>query len=298
MLNFRYMKKVFALFFALFLLFLIPTPVYADISCSGNGTITSDGTSLTIVIDNTKGGRSDTYELIYLEGKNTKIGDCNRSGSSVTCTVPVDTFNSTPWATGPNKISVRLINSSTFWSDDCNFDLQKSDVAAVISTAPPPTTTPIPPDATTAAGYDTCTKPSECPTGSTCVDVPNLTDKFCQNTSGHFITILSSSKSATGLSGSECGIGVTTSLGGIPTDPVCLTRWVLKNGIVLGGSIAFLLSVWGGATILLSSGNPEKINEGKQIIGSAVAGLALIILSLFLLRLLGYDILKLPGFSL
>lgn len=65
----------------------------------------------------------------------------------------------------------------------------------------------------------------------------------------------------------------------------------------MGGGIAFLLSVWGGITILLAAGNPEKINEGKEIIGSAITGLLFIILSVFLLRLIGFDILQLPGFG-
>ncbi len=92
--------------------------------------------------------------------------------------------------------------------------------------------------------------------------------------------------------------GVATGLGCIPTDPNELARWVLCNGILMGGGIAFLLSAWGGLTILFSSGNPEKTNEGKQIITSAITGLLFIILSVFLLRLIGFDILKLPNFSL
>jgi len=75
-----------------------------------------------------------------------------------------------------------------------------------------------------------------------------------------------------------------------------LVQWVLKYAILMGGGIAFLLSVWGGATILLSAGNPEKINEGREIITSAVSGLLFIVLSIFLLRLIGVDILGLPDF--
>lgn len=92
--------------------------------------------------------------------------------------------------------------------------------------------------------------------------------------------------------------GVPTGLGCIPTQPDNLVRWLLKYAILMGGGIAFLLSVWGGITILLAAGNPEKINEGKEIIGSAITGLMFIILSVFLLRLIGFDILKLPGFDL
>lgn len=58
-----------------------------------------------------------------------------------------------------------------------------------------------------------------------------------------------------------------------------------------------MLSLWGAITIILASGNPEKINEGKEIITSAITGLLFIILSIFLLRLIGVDILQLPGFA-
>ena len=90
---------------------------------------------------------------------------------------------------------------------------------------------------------------------------------------------------------------VSTALGPIPTEPECLVKWVLTYAILMGGGIAFLLSLWGGVTIILAAGNPEKINEGKEIISSALTGLFIIIFSVFLLRLIGFDILKLPDFS-
>ena len=90
---------------------------------------------------------------------------------------------------------------------------------------------------------------------------------------------------------------VCTALGDIPTDPAALVRFILKYAILMGGGIAFLLSIWGGITIILGGGNPEKINEGKEIITSALGGLLFIILSIFLLRLIGLDILQLPGFK-
>jgi hypothetical protein len=89
-----------------------------------------------------------------------------------------------------------------------------------------------------------------------------------------------------------------TALGCIPTDPQGLVVWILRNAILMGGGIAFLLSIWGGATILLSAGNPEKLNEGREIITSALSGLLFIVFSVFLLRLIGVQILGIPGFIL
>jgi len=59
----------------------------------------------------------------------------------------------------------------------------------------------------------------------------------------------------------------------------------------MGSGIAFLLALWGGITIVLAGGNPEKINEGKEVITSAVSGLLFILFSVFLLRFIGVDIL-------
>lgn len=84
---------------------------------------------------------------------------------------------------------------------------------------------------------------------------------------------------------------VNTALGCIPTEPQELVKWILGRSIAMGGGIAFLLSLWGGVTIILASGNPEKINEGKEIITSAVSGLLFILFSIFLLRLIGVNVL-------
>ena len=59
----------------------------------------------------------------------------------------------------------------------------------------------------------------------------------------------------------------------------------------MGSGLAFLLSLWGGVTLILGAGNPEKMNEGKEIITSAVSGLLFIIFSVVLLRIIGVNIL-------
>ncbi len=87
------------------------------------------------------------------------------------------------------------------------------------------------------------------------------------------------------------GTQVETALGCIPTEPAELVKWILGWSIAMGGGIAFLLSLWGGVTIILAGGNPEKINEGREIITSAVTGLIFILFSVFLLRFIGVDIL-------
>lgn len=90
---------------------------------------------------------------------------------------------------------------------------------------------------------------------------------------------------------------VATQLGDIDTDPQSLVRWILTRAVYVGGGIAFLLLFGGGFTLITSSGDPEKLNKGKETIISALTGLLFIIFSLFLLRFIGVDILQIPDIS-
>ncbi|MBI2405272.1 hypothetical protein HYV22_03790 [Candidatus Gottesmanbacteria bacterium] len=90
---------------------------------------------------------------------------------------------------------------------------------------------------------------------------------------------------------------VKTALGCIPTDPSAFIAEVLTIGIGIAGGIAFLLILFGGFQILKSTGNPEQLNAGKELVSSAIAGLLLIIFSVFILKVIGVNILGIPGFT-
>jgi len=70
---------------------------------------------------------------------------------------------------------------------------------------------------------------------------------------------------------------------------------VIKIAVGLGGGLALILMLFGVFIITTSAGIPDKLKEGQEIITSAISGLIFIILSVFLLRLIGVDILGLPG---
>lgn len=93
------------------------------------------------------------------------------------------------------------------------------------------------------------------------------------------------------------GKGVWTAFGCIQTDPSAFIGEVLRIGIGIGGGVAFLLILFGGFQILTSAGNPEQLAAGRELITSAITGLLLIIFSIFLLRLIGVNILGIPTFS-
>ncbi len=106
-----------------------------------------------------------------------------------------------------------------------------------------------------------------------------------------------------GTKQSECescmgnGTGSWTAFGCIQTDPQQFIGEILRIGIGVGGGIAFLLILFGGFQIMTSAGNPEQLTAGREVISSAITGLLLIIFSIFLLRLIGYNILEIPGFG-
>lgn len=92
--------------------------------------------------------------------------------------------------------------------------------------------------------------------------------------------------------------GIRTALGCIPaSDLNDFVGWLLKNVIFVASGIAFLLMAFGALQIITSAGSPDKMKAGSELITSALSGLLLIILSLFLLKLIGVDILQIPGFG-
>jgi len=93
--------------------------------------------------------------------------------------------------------------------------------------------------------------------------------------------------------------GINTAIGCIPIeDSNSLIGFILKWAIGVGGGIAFLLIVLAGFQIMTSSGNPDRLKAGQELMTSAIAGLILLIFSVFILRIIGVDILGLPpGFG-
>ncbi len=93
----------------------------------------------------------------------------------------------------------------------------------------------------------------------------------------------------------DCPEGtVCTALGKINTNPTELVNTILTIAIGVGGGIAFLMIVFGGFRLVFSQGDPKAIQEARETITSAIIGLLLIVFSVFLLNLIGVDILGLP----
>jgi len=88
-----------------------------------------------------------------------------------------------------------------------------------------------------------------------------------------------------------------TILGCIPNSPGGFIQIVLQTAVKMIGGIAFLAFLYGGFLLLTSSGEVQKITQGKTILMSAIVGLLMVVFAVFLLRLIGLEILKIPGFG-
>ncbi len=91
--------------------------------------------------------------------------------------------------------------------------------------------------------------------------------------------------------------GINSAIGCIPIETNTeLLGFLLLWSIGITSGIALLLIIYSGFLIITSSGNPRKLQGGKELLIAALTGVALLILSVYLIRIIGWDILKLPGF--
>lgn len=91
--------------------------------------------------------------------------------------------------------------------------------------------------------------------------------------------------------------GSWTVFGCIPSRPQDFIAIVLKFCLGIGGGIAFMAMLFGSFMLLTSAGDPQRINGGKQILTYSIIGLLVILFSVFILQLIGIQILGLPGFG-
>ncbi len=97
----------------------------------------------------------------------------------------------------------------------------------------------------------------------------------------------------------NCGeSAIDTAIGCVPiNDQNALIGFFLRWGIGIGGGIAFLLILAAGFQIITSRGDPNRLKAGQELMTSAIAGLLLLIFSLVILRIIGFDILKIGAFQ-
>lgn len=87
-----------------------------------------------------------------------------------------------------------------------------------------------------------------------------------------------------------CDPNCDTAIGTFSTDPIAFVGQVLTIATGLAGGIAFILMVIGAIRVLTSTGNPQNVNAGRDMIIAALAGLIFIIFSILILRFIGVNI--------
>lgn len=132
----------------------------------------------------------------------------------------------------------------------------------------------------------------DCNTGLICTGDGVCTTDAGQNTGGN--------TTPTSEQVRECRDGrcicpenhISTAIGCINIENINLTaRFFLGWGLGIAGGVALLLIALAGFRIATSQGDPRRLQGGQELLLSAIGGLIMIILSVYLLRFIGVDLL-------
>jgi len=92
--------------------------------------------------------------------------------------------------------------------------------------------------------------------------------------------------------------GMWTGMGCLPLDlNTLISSFILSTGIGIGGIFALLCIIYSAFMMQSSQGNPEKLKKAQEMITSCIMGLMLIIFSVLIMKIIGVNILRIPGFG-
>jgi hypothetical protein len=95
----------------------------------------------------------------------------------------------------------------------------------------------------------------------------------------------------------DCGSGyIDTALGCLPYERTEFVMALLRLLTGVAGLIALSIMLFATIQIMTASGDSKKLQSGRDLFSSALAGLLFLIFSVSILRLVGFNILKIPGF--
>ncbi len=85
---------------------------------------------------------------------------------------------------------------------------------------------------------------------------------------------------------------LNTAIGCIPiNDQASLISFFLRWSIGIAGGIAVMFILYSAFLLITSGGDPKKVQAGRELLTAAIAGLMFLIMSVFVLRVIGIDIL-------
>lgn len=91
--------------------------------------------------------------------------------------------------------------------------------------------------------------------------------------------------------------GVWTSIGCYNGNISSFISHLLEMGISLAGGISLLCIMFAAFQMQTSSGNAEKVKKAQELLTNCITGLMVIIFSILILKIIGVDILRIPGFN-
>jgi hypothetical protein len=87
-----------------------------------------------------------------------------------------------------------------------------------------------------------------------------------------------------------------TAIGCLPVgDRNAFLAFILRWALGIAGGVSFILIIYSGFTIMTSGGDKRRLQSGKELLTAAIAGLMLLIFSVFILDFIGIRILRIPG---
>ncbi len=117
---------------------------------------------------------------------------------------------------------------------------------------------------------------------------------ICSNVESVVTAIPRSAASSVCTVGGQTGI--ETAIGCIPvSDNNAFLAFILRWAVGIAGGTSFILIIYSGFSIMTAAGDKRKLQAGKELLTAAIAGLLLLIFSVYILDMIGIRILRIPG---
>lgn len=88
-----------------------------------------------------------------------------------------------------------------------------------------------------------------------------------------------------------------TAFGCIHVEKQSMIKDFLRIGLSISGGFVLLSILYGAFLLTTSSGDPKRVQQGQEMVSSAVMGLFFVIFSIIILQFIGVQILQIPGFG-
>ena len=145
-----------------------------------------------------------------------------------------------------------------------------------------------------ASNSDTCVTSggvckTSCPSGESSIPSTCTVGICCRAN-----TPLDERKTSVNVRGACQENSIDTALGCIPIgDLGQFASFFLKWGLGISGGIAILMLIYSSFLIMTSGGDPKRLQTGRELLFSVVSGIILLVFSMFILRVLGVNVLGL-----